>query len=79
VRAWQAADPAAAGRCAAPAAVATLFGRRGEGAAWTFEGCDGPDPGVPRCNYAYAGGHASLRLAGTEAQGWKVDQVSFGP
>jgi hypothetical protein len=77
VNAWMAADQAAAGRCASPAAVATLFARTR--AAWTFQGCDGPDPGVPQCTFAYSGGHASLTLAGTEAQGWRVDHVSFGP
>lgn len=77
VNAWMAADQAAAQRCASPAAVGTLFARAR--AAWTFQGCDGPDPGVPQCTYAYPGGHASLTLAGTEAQGWKVDRVAFGP
>ena len=77
VNAWMAADPGAAGRCASAAAIAALFARAR--APWTFQGCDGPDPGVPQCTYAYSGGHASLTITGTEARGWKVDRVSFGP
>ena len=77
--AWLAGDRAAAGRCASPAAVSALFARAGRGTGWTFQGCDGPDPGVPQCSYASAGGHASLTLMGSEASGWKVDSLSFGP
>ena len=77
--AWLAGDRAAAGRCASPAAVSALFARAGRGTGWTFQGCDGLDPGVPQCSYASAGGHASLTLMGSEASGWKVDSLSFGP
>ncbi len=77
--AWTAGDRAAAGRCAAPAAVSALFARASTGAGWTFQGCGGPDPGVPQCTYASAAGHASLTLIGSEASGWRVDSLSFGP
>ena len=77
--AWTAGDQAAAGRCASPAAVAALFGHASRGTGWTFQGCGGPDPGVPQCTYSSAGGHASLTLMGSEASGWRVDSLSFGP
>jgi hypothetical protein len=77
--AWATGDQAAAGRCASPAAVSALFGHASRGTGWTFQGCGGPDPGVPQCTYASAGGHASLTLMGSEASGWKVDSLSFGP
>jgi hypothetical protein len=79
VSAWQASDATAAARCASAAAVSTLFARPGHGTGWTLQGCDGPDPGVPICTFAYAGGHASFTLQGTEAQGWKVGEVAFSP
>ena len=79
VSAWQAGDAAAAARCATAGTVSTLFAHPGAGAGWTFQGCDGPDPGVPICTFDYPGGHASLTLQGTEAQGWKVAQVAFAP
>ncbi len=78
VAAWMAGDRGAAGRCAAPGAVATLFASSGRGAGWAFQGCDGPDPGVPVCTYTYPGGNARLTLNGTEAAGWKVTQVQLG-
>lgn len=77
VSAWQAGDMTAAARCASTSAVSTLFAHPGRGAGWTLQGCDGPDPGVPVCTFVYAGGHATFTLQGTEAQGWKVDQVAF--
>jgi hypothetical protein len=77
VAAWMAGDQGAAGRCATPAAVSTLFARNGRGAGWTFQTCDGPDPGVPVCTFAYTGGTARLTLNGTEAAGWKVAQVQL--
>ena len=79
VSAWQAGDAAAAARCATAGTVSTLFAHPGAGAGWTFHGCDGPDPGVPICTFDYPGGHASLTLHGTEAQGWHVAQVAFTP
>ena len=78
VGAWMAGDRAAAGRCATPVAVSTLFARNGRGAGWTFQACRGPDPGVPVCTFAYPGGTARLTLNGTEAAGWKVAQVQLG-
>jgi hypothetical protein len=79
VSAWQAGDSTAAARCASASAVSTLFAHPGRGAGWTLQGCGGPDPGVPVCTFAYAAGHASFTLQGTEAQGWQVDEVSFSP
>jgi hypothetical protein len=79
LRAWGAGDRAAAARCASPAAVSALFARASRGSGWTFQGCDGPDPGVPQCSYASGGGRASLTLMGSEASGWKVDSLSFSP
>jgi hypothetical protein len=78
VTAWLAGDRGAAGRCADPAAVSTLFARSGRGAAWTLQACVGPDPGVPVCTFAYPGGTARLTLEGTEAAGWKVAEVRRG-
>jgi hypothetical protein len=78
VAAWMAGDRGAAGRCAAPGAVSTLFARNGHAAGWTFQACGGPDPGVPVCTFAYPGGTAQLTLNGTEAAGWKVAQVQLG-
>jgi hypothetical protein len=78
VAAWTAGDRSAAGRCAMPDAVTTIFTRLGAGAGWTFQGCGGPDPGVPICTFTYPGGTAQLTLMGTEAAGWKVSQVAFG-
>ncbi|HSO95516.1 MAG TPA: hypothetical protein VLV81_05690 [Acidimicrobiia bacterium] len=78
VTAWTASDRTGAGQCATPDAVATLFAHPGHGAGWTFQGCDGPDPGVPVCTFVYPGGVARLTLQGTEAAGWSVDQVQFG-
>jgi hypothetical protein len=77
VAAWIAGDRAAAGRCATPDAVATLFTRSGSTAGWTFQACDGPDPGVPVCTFTYPGGVGRLTLQGTEAAGWAVDQVEL--
>jgi hypothetical protein len=76
---WTAGDRAAAARCASPAVVSALFAHASRGTGWTFKGCDGPDPGVPQCTYASSGGHASLTLVGSEASGWHVDSLSFGP
>lgn len=78
VAAWTAGDRPAAGRCAMPGAVTTLFTRPGQGSGWTFQACDGPDPGVPICTFTYSGGTARLTLMGTEAAGWKVSQVDLG-
>jgi hypothetical protein len=77
VQAWQAGDRAAAGRCAAPDAVAALFARAAPSVPWAFQQCDGPDPGVPVCTYTFPGGTAQLTLMGTEAQGWKVSALRF--
>ncbi len=77
VDAWKAGDQAAAARCATPAAVSTMFQTNGAGAQWTFQGCGGPDPGVPQCQYSYEGGAATFTLNGTEAAGWKVVNVGF--
>jgi hypothetical protein len=74
VQAWAAGDRAAAGRCAVADVVAELF-RRGGAAGWAFQGCGGPDPGVPVCTYSYPGGSAILTVEGTEAMGWKVTRV----
>jgi hypothetical protein len=79
VRAWTAGDANGAARCATPSAVSTLFARPGRGAGWSFQGCDGPDPGVPQCAFSYPGGRASFTLMGTEAQGWSVTSVAFAP
>jgi hypothetical protein len=78
VAAWMAGDRGAAGRCATPVAVSTLFAHNGRGAGWTFQACGGPDPGVPVCTFAYSGGTARLTLNGTEAAGWMVAQVQLG-
>jgi len=77
VQAWTAGDRAAAGRCAMAGAVTAIFANSGAGAAWTFQGCGGPDPGVPICTFVYPGGSARLTLMGTEAQGWKVSQITL--
>ena len=77
VDAWLAGNRTAAGRCATPDAVATLFAHPGHAAGWTFQGCDGPDPGVPVCTFAYPGGVGRLTLQGTEAAGWSVNQVQL--
>jgi hypothetical protein len=74
VDSWMAGDRGATARCATPDAVATIFEQR-RGATWTFQGCDGPDPGVPVCSYSFPGGMARLTLHGTEANGWMVDSV----
>lgn len=79
VAAWMAADRATASRCATPDAVATLFAQPGRSARWTFQACDGPDPGVPVCSFAYPSGTARLTLHGTEAAGWSVDRVELSP
>lgn len=77
VGAWIAGEKAAAARCAEAAVVDRLFENDGTGAAWTFQGCDGPDPGVPQCQYSYEGGAATFTLNGTEAEGWKVTALAF--
>ncbi len=77
VDAWIAGDRATAGRCATPDAVVALFARSGRSAAWTFQSCDGPDPGVPVCTFTYPGGIGRLTLHGTEAAGWSVDRVEL--
>jgi hypothetical protein len=77
VNAWLAGDRTAAGQCATPDAVAMLFAHPGHAAGWTFQGCDGPDPGVPVCTFSYRGGVGRLTLHGTEAAGWSVDNVQL--
>ena len=78
VNAWIAGDQAAAGRCATPDAVSTLFQHSGAGAQWTFQGCNGSnDPGVPICQYSYEGGAANLTANGSEATGWKVVSIGY--
>jgi hypothetical protein len=77
VDAWLAGDRSAAGQCATPEAIAMLFAHPGHSAGWTFQGCDGPDPGVPVCTFAYPGGVGRLTLHGTEAAGWSVDTVQL--
>lgn len=78
VNAWIAGDQAAAGRCATPEAVGTLFAHPGAGAQWTFQGCNGSnDPGVPVCQYSYEGGAANLTENGSEATGWKVVSIGY--
>lgn len=77
VSAWQADDRPAAERCASVAALDVLFKASGAGANWTFQDCGGPDPGVPTCQFSYVGGAANFKMTGTEATGWKVDEVSY--
>ena len=77
VNAWLAGDRTAAGQCATPDAVAMLFAHPGHAAGWTFQGCGGPDPGVPVCTFSYPGGVGRLTLQGTEAAGWSVDNVQL--
>jgi hypothetical protein len=77
VDSWIAGDRGRAAECATPDAVATLFAHPGHAAGWTFQGCDGPDPGVPVCTFAYPGGVGRLTLKGTEAAGWSVNQVQL--
>jgi hypothetical protein len=77
VSAWEAGDRPAAARCASQAALDELFKASGAGATWTFQGCGGPDPGLPTCQFSYVGGAANFKMTGTEAAGWKVDQVSY--
>jgi hypothetical protein len=77
VDAWIAGDRATTGQCATPGAVATLFAHPGRTAGWTFQACDGPDPGVPVCTFTYPGGIGRLTLHGTEAAGWSVDRVEL--
>jgi hypothetical protein len=77
VDAWLAGDRATAAGCATPDAVGTLFARSGRSAGWTFQSCDGPDPGVPVCTFTYPGGIGRLTLHGTEAAGWSVDRVEL--
>jgi hypothetical protein len=76
-QAWTDGDQAAAARCAEPGAVTTIFENSGAGNTWMFQGCGGPDPGVPTCQYSYEGGAATFTLNGTEASGWKVVSVSY--
>jgi hypothetical protein len=77
VSAWEAADRPAAERCASVSALDTLFKTSGAGASWTFQNCGGADPGVPTCQFSYQGGAANLKMTGTEATGWKVDEVTY--
>jgi hypothetical protein len=77
VAGWVANDRVTAGRCATPDAVATLFADAGRAAGWTFQGCDGPDPGVPVCTFGSPRRTARLTLHGTEAAGWTVDRVEL--
>ena len=77
VTAWIANDRMTAGRCATPDAVAILFADPGRAAGWIFQGCDGPDPGVPVCSFASQGRTARFTLHGTEAAGWAVDRVEL--
>jgi hypothetical protein len=77
VGSWIAGAEAAAARCADQAVVDELFRTSGAGATWVFQGCDGPDPGVPQCQYSYEGGGATFTLNGTEAAGWKVTALEF--
>jgi hypothetical protein len=77
VDAWLAGDRTAAGQCATPDAIAMLFAHSGRSAGWTFQGCDGPDPGVPVCSFTYPGGVGRLTLQGTEAAGWSVETVQL--
>ena len=79
VQAYQAGDANAGARCASPGVVSALFARSGRGSGWSFQGCDGPDPGVPQCTFSYPGGRVSFTLMGTEAQGWSVSSVAFSP
>jgi hypothetical protein len=79
VRALQAGDANAAARCASPSVVSVVFARPGRGAGWSFQRCDGSDPGVPQCSVAYPGGRATFTLMGTEAHGWSVSSVAFAP
>lgn len=77
VSAWEANDKPAAARCANQSALDELFKASGVGASWMFQGCGGPDPGVPTCQFSYEGGAANFAMAGTDAAGWKVDTVSY--
>ena len=77
VDAWIAGDQAAAARCAAPAAVTTIFQTSGAGAVYTFQGCFGDDPALPDCAYTYEGGSTHLAVTGNAATGWQVQSVSY--
>ena len=77
VGAWIAGEKTASARCADQAVVDRLFQGSGAGAQWIFQGCDGPDPGVPQCQYSYEGGGVTFTLAGTEVDGWRVTAVEF--
>jgi len=76
VNAWKAGDQATARRCGSDAVVDQLFQSSGSGAQWTFQGCGGPDPGVPRCQFSYNGGTATMTMNGTEASGWKAVELA---
>ncbi len=74
---WIASNRTLVRKCATADAVATLFARPGHSAAWTFQSCDGSDPGVPVCTFTHPGGTGRLTLHGTEAAGWSVDRVEL--
>lgn len=72
---WAAKDRAIAGACSTVTTVNTLFASPGTGAGSMFQGCGGPDPGVPVCTFTYSGGTGRFTLQGTEAAGWSVQEV----
>jgi hypothetical protein len=75
VNAWTAGSRGGAARCATPDVVAQLFARSDAGLGWTFQGCGGPDPGVPICTYASPSGSVTLTAEGSEARGWTVTRL----
>lgn len=73
---WKNGNQAAAAPCASQTALDTLFANPGADAQWTFMGCD-TENGTTRCYYRYEGGSATFTMGGSDASGWRVDQITY--
>ena len=76
--AWRSDDRQAASYVADAVAQDDLFATSGEGANWTFQGCEpAASETESRCAFSYEGGAAFMSVVLSDAGVWHVTEVTF--
>ena len=76
--AWRSDDRQAASYVADAVAQDALFATSGEGANWTFQGCEpAASETESRCAFSYEGGAAFMSVALSDSGVWHVTEVTF--
>lgn len=70
-------DRDCAGNLMTADAIDQLFGIPGQGAGWTFEGCEDVEDPDPQtwCSFRFEGGSTTFRMSYSEDEGWTVYDV----